>query len=317
MSDRKKGTVKWFDKKKGFGLISHMSDEIFIHHSEIQVSDKNIRSCLFEDEEVEFEIFNNKNKLSAKNLTGINNKSLLCEQNSQSMRTDREKRNNNRNRKPKNTETFEPSHAPPDMRLVIAKSGLEVYNREHTSRDVVMVKDLFCDEDNFDFYNNLLKEIKDSGLEDKDLWKSWHGDSHWIADDKKNWKKSCPTFNIVLDKLQKYFKMDIKATRLNLYSDSSEWKPFHHDAAAVKPDKAKTQNLTVAVSFGAERDAAFEHAKTKTVISLPQPIGCIYTFGKDVIIIWKHGILQVPEEKQHDKSRISIIAWGWHEQPEM
>ena len=47
------------------------------------------------------------------------------------------------------------------------------------------------------------------------------------------------------------------------YRDSKEWKPFHHDAAAVKADKARTQNFTVAVSFGLERDAAFEHAKTK------------------------------------------------------
>ena len=31
--------------------------------------------------------------------------------------------------------------------------------------------------------------------------------------------------------------MDVQATRLNWYRDSSEWKPFHHDAAALKPDK--------------------------------------------------------------------------------
>lgn len=80
---------------------------------------------------------------------------------------------------------------------------------------------------------------------------------------------------------------------MNWYRDSNEWKPFHHDAAAIKPDKAKTQNFTVAVSFGAERDAAFEHATTKTVISMPQPNRTIYTFGKDVNIIWRHGILQV------------------------
>ena len=60
----------------------------------------------------------------------------------------------------------------------------------------------------------------------------------------------------------------LQATRLNWYRDSTEWKPFHHDAAAVKPDKAKTQNFTVAVSFGMERDAAFEHAQTKTVTNL-------------------------------------------------
>ncbi len=99
------------------------------------------------------------------------------------------------------------------------------------------------------------------------------------------------------------------------YRDSSEWKPFHHDAAAVKADKAHTQNFTVAVSFGMERDAAFEHAKTKyvkcsvvvfqefndlcvpfvsrTIISMPQPNGTIYTFGRDVNILWRHGIPQV------------------------
>ena len=57
--------------------------------------------------------------------------------------------------------------------------------------------------------------------------------------------------------------------------------------------QARTQNFTVAVSFGVERDAAFEHAQSKNVISMPQPNGTIYTFSKDVNIIWRHGILQV------------------------
>ena len=28
----------------------------------------------------------------------------------------------------------------------------------------------------------------------------------------------------------------------NLYKDSSQWKPYHHDAAAIKPHIAKIQN---------------------------------------------------------------------------
>ena len=82
----------------------------------------------------------------------------------------------------------------------------------------------------------------------------WHGDSHVIANDKLNWKKYCPTFNMVLDKMCSYFRMEAKATRLNWYRDNSEWKPYHHDAAAVKADKAESQNITVAASFGAERE---------------------------------------------------------------
>ena len=42
---------------------------------------------------------------------------------------------------------------------------------------------------------------------------------------------------MVLDKLADYFKMDIKATRFNWYRDSNDWKPFHHDAAALDKQK--------------------------------------------------------------------------------
>ena len=152
--------------------------------------------------------------------------------------------------------------------------------------------------------------MKNSGVNPDELWKLWHGDTHLIADDKKDWKKMCPTFNLVIGKIMDYFNMDIKATRFNWYRNSQEWKPFHHDAAAIKPDKAKVQNLTVGVSFGAEREAAFQHAKTRNVISFPLPYGSIYVFSKDVNIEWRHGILQLPPEKQHGQGRISIIAWG-------
>ena len=55
-----------------------------------------------------------------------------------------------------------------------------------------------------------------------------------IANDKVEWSKHCPTFHMVLSKIRDYFRMDIAATRLNWYRDSTEWKPFHHDAAAIK-----------------------------------------------------------------------------------
>jgi len=110
--------------------------------------------------------------------------------------------------------------------------------------------------------------------------------------------------------------MDISATRLNWYRDSSEWKPFHHDAAAIKEEKAKQSNLTVAVSFGLEREAAFEHANTKTVISMPQPNGSVYVFARDINVVWRHGILQEPPQRRKEEGRISVIAWGWVDQEE-
>ena len=217
----------------------------------------------------------------------------------------------------KNTENFNPCHEPTDMRLLVAQPSLKKFNQEVTSRDVVIVTDLFGSPDDQTLYNELLEELKHVDMDGDRLWQKWHGDSHVIADDKKRWKQDCPTFGKVIEKIKGFFDMDVKATRLNWYRDSSEWKPFHHDAAAVKPDKAKTQNFTVAVSFGMTRDAAFEHATTKTKISMPQPNGTIYAFGKDVNIIWRHGILQLPPDQFEEQGRLSIIAWGWIEQKDV
>ena len=156
-----------------------------------------------------------------------------------------------------------------------------------------------------------MAEVKDSGVNEDKLWKSWHNDSHMIADDKQLRKDKSPVFNMVIDRIRDYFGMDIKATRFNWYRDCSEWKPFHHDAAAVKPDKAKTQNFTVGISFGCERDIAFEENNSKRVVTFPLPDGMTYCFTKDININWKHGVPQLPPDQQKNEGRISIIAWGW------
>ena len=58
------------------------------------------------------------------------------------------------------------------------------------------------------------------------------------------------------------------------------------DAAAVKPHIAKIQNLTIGVSFGAERDASFQHAKNRAVVNVPLPNGTTYGFRNQVNIDW-------------------------------
>ena len=218
------------------------------------------------------------------------------------------KSDNKQKRRPKNTESFEPSHELFDMKVVVGSS--DKYNRKYDNRDVVLVPGLFGLPNDLTFYNSLLDEIEKSNFENE-LWKLWHGDTHLIADDHIKWKEKCPTFNKILDVIKNYFNMKISATRLNLYRDSTEWKPYHFDAAGVKPEIAKVQNFTVGVSFGCERDIAFEHAKTKSTISFPLPNGSLYAFSRDVNTIWRHGVPQLPPEKKNDHSRISIIAWGW------
>ena len=68
-------------------------------------------------------------------------------------------------------------------------------------------------------------------------------------------------------------------------------------------------------------------------MSVPCPNGSIYAFARDINVIWRHGILQVPylcyavrallkimkvaPEEKVEQGRISIIAWGWAEQQEV
>lgn len=300
-NNRINGKVEWFNEKRGFGLIKVENKEIFAHHSEIKVNSDKYK-FLKEDEIVEFSIFEVKQKHSsemkicAKDITGVNGQKLNCE--------NIEKKKSKK--RPKNTENFEPNHNDPNMKIKVYTS-----NNKPTcnSNDVTVVTDLF--KENINVYENLLEEIKKAKVDQNNLWKLWHGDTHLIADDHLKWKDECPIFNMIIEKIKDFFNMKIKATRFNWYKDTSQWKPFHHDAAAVKPHIAAKQNWTVAVSFGTERDAAFEHVDSKIVISIPQPDGCMYAFGNKVNIEWKHGIPQLPPDKQINEGRISIIAWGW------
>jgi hypothetical protein len=204
--------------------------------------------------------------------------------------------------KSKNTVDFTPNYEKSAMNILVSTSK-KIYN----SNDLIIVPDFLNDTD---IYNKLLKEIDNSGIDKNQLWKLWHGDNHLIADDNLNWKDKVPTFQYIINHIEKYFNMEVKSTRFNYYKDSNDWKPFHHDAAAIKENIAKNQNFTVGVSFGAIRDIAFQHSKTKTVISIPLFDSYAYAFSKDINIDWKHGIPQINPENGFSEGRISIIAWG-------
>ena len=220
--------------------------------------------------------------------------------------------NSPKRNKKKNTECFEPRKDPVDMRIIYDLDPQHI-STSLTSRDVLLAPCVFSNFKSGELYQKLLDEIGACGVPEKDLFKLWHGNNvipgtHLICNDRTPWKNTCPTFAMVIDQIQRYFSMDIQATRLNWYTDTSQWKPFHHDSAYVNPEKAVVQNFTVAVSFGATRDAAFEHASTKTVVSLPQPDGCVYAFANDTNAIWRHGILQ--DTPVRNEGRISVICWG-------
>jgi hypothetical protein len=207
------------------------------------------------------------------------------------------------NIKKKNTESFKPSYESPDLNIVLYNK-----NMKYTEKDVILAPNLFTEENEYEIYYKLLDEIKNTNKE-SEIWKLWHGDTHLIADDHISWKQICPTFNYVIETIKNTFGMDIKATRLNYYRNSSDFKPYHFDAAAIDPKKAAIQNLTIGVSFGCNRIVGFEHDKSRTKIFIPLNNCMTYGFAKDVNIEWRHGI--PPEKEPNEFGRISIIAWGY------
>jgi len=224
---------------------------------------------------------------------------------------DKNKERNKQNRRPKNTENFKPSHDRLDMNILVSPHDTEsFYKSIYDVNDVVLVPDFIKELDNHDTYQQLIHEIQESGINESELWKSWHGDTHFIADDNLHWKEKVPTFSKILEKIEKYFHFEIKSTRLNWYKNTNDWKPYHHDAAAIKENIAKKQNFTIGVSFGYTRAIAFENAKTKTTVSIPMTNGSAYAFSKDININWKHGIPQIHPDMYSENGRISIIAWG-------
>ena len=220
----------------------------------------------------------------------------------------------------RNTESFDPTSTlvRPDLRIQIGSSKSSTYNRPLKHDDVVIVPELFGAEDDWSLYYKLVQEIRDlqntqkddQGEEKKDQedqrhhqnkkdkknssdWIAWHEGAHLIC--KK--PDGSPTFEMVVSKLCEYFQIDTNkqvGTRFNWYRDSSDWKPFHHDSAAFNPQRAKNQNITVGVSFGAMRELAFIHAQQKVnnqqdkcKLYFPQTNNGVFSFGRDANIRWK------------------------------
>lgn len=64
-----KGTVKWFNAKKGFGFISdETGEDVFVHYSALQMDGFKV---LDEGEEVEFDVVNGEKGPQASNVVKI------------------------------------------------------------------------------------------------------------------------------------------------------------------------------------------------------------------------------------------------------
>jgi hypothetical protein len=224
-------------------------------------------------------------------------------------------RNEGRDKRPKkvrNTESWDAPAPPYDMRVQFetAKDKLGCHLGDH---DVLVAKNVFSDFQMGELHDKLVKEIQNCDIPKEDLLKLWHGNqqipgTHLICDDSKNWKAECPTFTVVINRLIDFFGVKPSATRLNWYTKSDDFKPYHRDRSALYPEKQENQNITIACSFGQTRDVVFQNLNDKRTVCIPQADGEVYTFGNQVNIDWRHGISK--GEETENASRISIIIWG-------
>lgn len=79
-TDRYNGQVKFFNRDRGFGFITRLSDnkDFFVHYLDIKPSTQ-CWNILYQNEYVEFSTRDGPNGEQAGDVTGINGGSLLCE----------------------------------------------------------------------------------------------------------------------------------------------------------------------------------------------------------------------------------------------
>ena len=142
------GRVKWFNSKRGFGVVSFKingeDEDAFIHHSNIMTK-ADVYKELFENEVIEFKLDKQEDKYYAREITGENGEDLLCVKNENQKKSKTKKPKNKK--RFKNTETFEPSHEPADMNVILGNPNKETFDRVLDPRDIVIVPNLFCEEE--------------------------------------------------------------------------------------------------------------------------------------------------------------------------
>eukprot|EP01063_Lacrimia_lanifica_P000795 TRINITY_DN1039_c0_g2_i1.p1 TRINITY_DN1039_c0_g2~~TRINITY_DN1039_c0_g2_i1.p1 ORF type:complete len:300 (+),score=121.51 TRINITY_DN1039_c0_g2_i1:46-900(+) len=115
------------------------------------------------------------------------------------------------------------------------------------------------------------------------------------------------TFQFIVAKLAKHFDCAPFATRLNIYRDGTDWKPFHHDSHAYHKASGGKEDFTMGFSLGATRTLEFLHCKTDVKFGFPQGSGACFAFTSDANKEFQHG---VPRAQGACGLRVSIIAWG-------
>ena len=141
-SKRLNGNVKWFNKSRGFGIIETNDEQSYFVHI---TSVKN-KAILRENEEVTFEVAQVKGKQSAVNVEQTNPPAKKSGLAGNKRRKSGRAGNKTPARRKKNTESFDPDHSEPDMRIISChvrpgdtRTFQEVRGRNINNNDVLII----------------------------------------------------------------------------------------------------------------------------------------------------------------------------------
>lgn len=157
----------------------------------------------------------------------------------------------------------------------------------------VYLPNFFCKRRDYTIFNKLMDELSDK-----------EGVIEWSKHHKYENPEFSETFNNIVNTMAKHFNVDVIQTRMNIYKDSRDWKPFHHDKHAYADHR---EDYTMGASFGDTRELEFLHEESDNKFSFPQHNGDIFAFDTEINKLFMHGI---PKAKRRVGKRISIIAWG-------
>ncbi len=170
----------------------------------------------------------------------------------------------------------------------------------------ICLSEFVCKNDDLTLFETLAKELVEFQERQKDDEEEEAGVIKWSRHLKHENPTHSKTFAKIIGMFEKYFDLDIHATRLNLYLNGTHWKPFHHDSHAY--GNRGREDFTVGASFGEERSLAWRHAKDHSIsFPFPQRNGDVFAFDSVVNKLFQHGVLR---GKSSSGPRFSIIAWG-------
>lgn len=181
-------------------------------------------------------------------------------------------------------------------------SNLDNEYKKILNNRAVYLPNFFCKTRDYNIFNKIMEELGNNN----DAGNDTGNDNiiNWSKHKKYENPEFSETFNYIVNEMAKHFNVDVIQTRLNIYIDGRDWKPFHHDKHAYADQR---EDYTMGVSFGCTRELEFLHEESGNKFSFPQNNGDVFAFDTEINKSFMHG---VPKSRKRVGKRISIIAWG-------